>query len=75
MRRRGRALTRHVAAILVIAVAVFGTPPACYLATVAGSAWAYNNYGPGFGAVFAIVIPVMLVGGVAMGTTGLLRRI
>ena len=68
-------LLRNAARVVIIATALLGGPIACYLAVVAGGAWAYNTIGPAAGGVAAILSLAAAVVGVVGGTAWLLRRV
>ena len=68
-------LLRDAARVVIIATALFGGPIACYLAFVAGGAWAYNTIGPNAGDVAAILSLVAAVVAVVGGAAWLLQRI
>ena len=68
-------LLRNAARVVIIATALLGGPIACYLAFVAGGAWAYNTIGPDAGGVAAILSLAFAVVTVVGGTAWLLRRV
>ena len=68
-------LLRDAARVVIIATALLGGPIACYLAFVAGGAWAYNTIGPDVGGVAAILSLLVAVVGVVGGAVWLLRQV
>ena len=68
-------LLRNAARVVIIATALLGGPIACYLAVVAGGAWAYNTIGPDAGGVAAILSLAAAVVAVVGVTAWLLRRV
>ena len=61
--------------VVVIGAAVFGTPLACYLASVGGGAWAYNTIGPGAGDIAAVLAAAAVLAGAVLAARWLLQRI
>ncbi len=68
-------MLRNAVRVVIIATALLGGPIACYLAVVAGGAWAYNTFGPTAGDVAAILSLVAAVAAVVGGTAWLSRRV
>ena len=68
-------LLRNAARVVIIATALLGGPIACYLAFVAGGAWAYNTIGPDAGDVAAILLLAAAVVAVVGGAAWLWRRV
>ena len=68
-------LLRSVAAVVIIAASVLGTPILGYLAVVGLGAWAYNEIGPIAGQIVAGGSGLAAVTGAVLGTRLLLLRI
>ncbi|MYN67212.1 MAG: hypothetical protein F4X11_19635 [Acidobacteria bacterium] len=66
---------RVLSRVVVIGAAVFGTPLACYLASVGGGAWAYNTLGPGAGDIAAVLAAAAVLAGAVLAARWLLQRI
>ena len=66
---------RVLSRVVIIGAAVFGTPLACYLASVGGGAWAYNTLGPGADLVAAVLAAAAVLAGAVLAARWLLQRI
>ena len=66
---------RVLSRVVIIGVAVFGTPLACYVASVGGGAWAYNTLGPGAGLIAALLAAAAVLVAAVLAARWLLQRI
>ncbi len=66
---------RVLSRVVIIGAAVFGTPLACYVASVGGGAWTHNTLGPGAGLVAALLAAAAVLAAAVLAARWLLQRI